>query len=83
MKLEHELVPTLEVGGTKVSATLQEPLVTLTTSDVDAPTLSVEEGAVALDLEFPSIDYVRRFQERIAALHIPEGPTTQGAPDGV
>ena len=66
------LLPTLEMGSLRVVACVQDPDVRL---DVEAPTvLRIDEGAVALSLEFPDRDAVLRFQLRVAAVDVPPEP---------
>ena len=66
------LVPTLEMGSLQVVACVQDPDVHL---DAEAPTvLRIDEGAVALSLEFPDRDAVLRFQLRVAAVDVPPEP---------
>ncbi|MBN1773202.1 MAG: hypothetical protein JXB32_18190 [Deltaproteobacteria bacterium] len=75
MELKQQITPTLEVGGTRVTATLQDPVVTLSPWDTDMPTLCIEEGAVVVELEFPDPACLARFQARLAAMHVPDQPT--------
>ena len=66
------LVPTLEMGSLRVVACVQDPDVRV---DADAPSvLRIDEGAVALALEFPDRDAVVRFQLRVAAVEVPPEP---------
>lgn len=66
------LVPTLEMGSLRVVACVQDPDVRV---DADAPSvLRIDEGAVALTLEFPDRDAVVRFQLRVAAVEVPPEP---------
>ena len=66
------LVPTLEMGSLRVVACVQDPAVRV---DADAPSvLRIDEGAVALTLEFPDRDAVVRFQLRVAAVEVPPEP---------
>lgn len=82
MELKQQITPTLEVGGTRVTATLQDPVVTLSPWDTDMPTLCIEEGAVVVELEFPDPACLARFQARLAALRVPEEPAAAGEPGG-
>lgn len=69
MKAALRLVPTLEMGSLRVVACVQDPDVRV---DADAPTvLRIDEGAVALALEFPDRDAVVRFQLSVAAVAVP------------
>jgi len=77
MELKQQITPTLEVGGTRVTATLQDPVVTLSPWDTDMPTLCIEEGAVVVELEFPDPACLARFQARLAALRVPEQPPAE------
>lgn len=79
--MKQQLTPTLEVGGTRVTATLQDPVVSLSPWDADMPTLCIEEGAVVVELEFPDADCLARFKARVAALHTPKPtPEAEDAP---
>ena len=72
MKVALRLAPTLEMGSLRVVASLQDRDVR---ADQDAPSvLHIEEGAVALALEFPDRDAVVRFQLRVAAAAVPPEP---------
>lgn len=72
MKAALRLVPTLEMGSLRVVASVQDPDVRV---EVEAPTvLRIDEGAVALALEFPDRDAVLRFQLRVAAVDVPPEP---------
>ena len=44
---------------------------TLSPWDGDMPTLCIEEGGVVVELEFPDVESLRRFQRRIAGLRTP------------
>lgn len=59
---------TLDRGMLRASATLQDPDVRLTSWDEDMPAISIEEGGVVLELEFPDRRSLARFQRRVAAL---------------
>lgn len=72
MNAALRLVPTLEMGSLRVVACVQDPDVRV---DPDAPSvLRIDEGAVALTLEFPDRDAVVRFQLRVAAVEVPPEP---------
>lgn len=61
------LVPglALEMGSLTARATLQDPDVRVE-PDPDGPTtLTIEEGGVRLDLDFPDVDAVERFERRV------------------
>jgi len=71
MEMKPRLTPALELGLMKATASLQDPEVTLSPWDGDMPTLCIEEGGVVVELEFPDVESLRRFQQRIAALRAP------------
>jgi len=64
-------MPALEMGLLKASATFQDPFVHVAPWDHEMPTLTIEEGGVAIELEFPDVTALRRFQRRIADLRLP------------
>lgn len=61
------LVPTLalEMGTLTARATLQDPVVRLDAPENGPALLTLEEGGVRLDLEFPDLACVERFYRRI------------------
>jgi hypothetical protein len=64
-----DIAPALETGTLRATATFQDPDVRLREADKDAPPrVLVEEGGVAVELEFPDHGSLRRFQRRVAAL---------------
>jgi hypothetical protein len=64
-----DIAPALETGTLRATATFQDPDVRLREADEDAPPrVLVEEGGVAVELEFPDHGSLRRFQRRVAAL---------------
>ncbi len=65
--------PALESGTLRASATFQEPLVQRREDDALSPRLLIEEGGVAVELEFPDLGSLRRFLRRLAAL-LPNRP---------
>ena len=71
MEIKQQITPTLEIGGTRVTATLQDPVLTLSAWDGEMPTLCIEEGGVVVELEFPDVESFRRFKTRVAALPEP------------
>lgn len=74
MRTALRLLPTLEMGSLAVVAEVQDPDVRV---DAELPTvLRIDEGAVALALEFPDRDAIRRFQLRVGAVEVPADPTT-------
>jgi len=74
-----DIAPALETGTLRATATFQDPDVRLRDgSDDDAPRLLIEEGGVAVELEFPDPGSLRRFQRRVAALH-PTAPRRRTA----
>ena len=77
MEMRPRLTPALELGLMKATASLQDPEVTVSPRDGDVPTLSVEEGGVMVELEFPDVESLRRFQRRIADLRLPEGSAAE------
>lgn len=60
--------PCLEGGMLRATATFQDPVVSLREPDGDALRLVLEEGGVVVELEFPDLGSVARFQRRLAAL---------------
>ncbi len=72
MEMRPRLTPALELGLMKAAASLQDPEVTLSPWDGDMPTLCIEEGGVVVELEFPDRESLRRFQQRIAELRLPD-----------
>jgi len=63
------IAPALETGTLRATATFQEPDVRLREAHADEPTrVLIEEGGVAVELEFPDLGSLRRFQRRVAAL---------------
>jgi hypothetical protein len=68
-----EVEPTLDVGNTRVIATVEDPVVRVSLPDNERPALHFEEGAVFLELSFPYVDCIERFQKRVAALRVPRG----------
>ncbi len=61
------LVPglALELGSLTAHATLQDPDVRVERADDGPTTLTIEEGGVRLDLDFPDLDAVERFERRV------------------
>lgn len=61
------LVPglALELGSLTAHATLQDPDVRVERDDDGPTTLTIEEGGVRLDLDFPDLDAVERFERRV------------------
>lgn len=58
-------------GTLTARATLEDPDVRLDTPDGEAPTLTIEEGGVRVDLAFPDADCIRRFQRRVGRVPVP------------
>jgi hypothetical protein len=69
--MRPRLTPALELGLMKATASLQDPEVTLSPWDGDMPTLCIAEGGVVVELEFPDVESLRRFQRRVADLNPP------------
>jgi len=65
------MLPAQERGRLKASATLQDPIVRLVAPEGDAPCLHIEEGGVEVDLTFPDLVALRRFQRRLASIRRP------------
>ncbi len=64
-----DIGPALVTGTLRASANLQEPDVRLRDDDGDEPPrVLIEEGGVVVELEFPDLGSLRRFQRRVAAL---------------
>ncbi len=60
-----------EFGRMKASATLQDPVLQLEL-DEDTPRLSITEGGVEVELEFPDRLSLRRFLRRLTTLRCPD-----------
>jgi hypothetical protein len=60
-----------ERGTLTARATLEDPDVRLDAPDGAAPTLTIEEGGVRVDLAFPDTDCIRRFQRRVGRVPVP------------
>ena len=69
------IAPTLEMGTMRASANFQDPIVRLVGDGDAAPTVTIEEGGVTVELEFPALDAVRRFQRRVGVLPTSETET--------
>ena len=76
MEMKPQLTPALETGLMSATASFQDPEVTLSASDGDAPALCIEEAGVAVELEFPDVECVLCFQQRVAPLRLSERPAT-------
>ncbi len=64
-----DIAPALGTGTPRATATLQAPDVRVReASQGEPPRVLVEEGGVAVELEFPDHGSLRRFQRRVAAL---------------
>lgn len=64
-----DIGPALVTGTLRASANFQEPDVRLREDDGDEPPrVLIEEGGVVVELEFPDLGSLRRFQRRVAAL---------------
>ena len=64
-----DIAPALETGTLRATASFQDPDVRLReASEDEPPRVLVEEGGVAVELEFPDHGSLRRFQRRVAAL---------------
>lgn len=55
----------LEMGTLTARATLQDPDVRVEPAPDGPTTLTIEEGGVRLDLDFPDLDAVARFERRV------------------
>ena len=67
-----DIAPALETGTLRATANFQDPDVRLRDgADDEAPRVPIEEGGVAVELEFPDPGSLRRFQRRVAALRSP------------
>lgn len=63
------LAPMLEAGSVRVRATVQDPIVSLSSGEEsELPTLTIEEGAVDIALEFLDDEGVERFKAAVASL---------------
>jgi len=65
-----DIAPVLETGTLRATATFQDPDVRVQhrASADEPPRVLIEEGGVAVELEFPDLGSLRRFQRRVAAL---------------
>lgn len=61
-----------ERGTLSARATLEDPEVRLDAQPGEPATLTIEEGGVRLDLAFPDVRCVRRFQRRVGHVAVPE-----------
>lgn len=70
MKPGLDIAPVLETGSLRATATFQDPDVRVQheASADEPPRVLIEEGGVAVELEFPDLGSLRRFQRRVAAL---------------
>lgn len=68
MGVRQRLMPALESGFMRATATLQDPVVTLLACGSSPPILCIEEAGVVVELEFPDAESLARFQERVAAV---------------
>ena len=60
-----------ERGTLTARATLEDPDIRLDVPEGAAPTLTIEEGGVRVDLAFPDTDCIRRFQRRMGRVPLP------------
>ena len=68
MKTEVTVMPALEAGLLRAAATLQDPDVHIAPWCDEMPVLVIEEGGVVLELEFPDLESLTRFVQRLARL---------------
>jgi len=52
-----------------------DPDVRLADEGNEGPVVTIEEGGVTVELEFPDVDAVRRFQHRVAIMPAPGSET--------
>ena len=64
------LAPCLEVGTLRATATFQDPEIRIDEGGERAPRIAIEEGGVAVELEFPDLGSVHRFVRRMSTLHL-------------
>lgn len=62
----------LELGSLTARAALQDPDVRVEAPVEGPTTLTIEEGAVRLDLDFPDPDAVHRFRDRLGRVRLPD-----------
>ena len=60
-----------ERGTMRARATLQDPDVRVELDRDAPPHLAIDEGGVVLELAFPDLLSIHRFQERVANLRLP------------
>jgi len=58
------------MGTLRASANFQDPDVRMADEGNEGPVVTIEEGGVTVELEFPDVDAVRRFQSRVAILPV-------------
>ena len=75
MKPCLHVAPCLEMGTLRASANFQDPDVRLADEGNEGPVVTIEEGGVTVELEFPDVDAVRRFQHRVAIMPAPGSET--------
>ncbi len=73
MKPCLDVVPCMEVGIVRASATFQDPDVRLRFPDSESPCVRLDEGGVTLVIEFPDLDSLTRFVQRLARIPVPGG----------
>lgn len=70
MEMKTRLTPALEMGLMKATASYEAPEVTLFISELEMPTLCVDEAGVIVELSFPDREALEQFQQQVAALRI-------------
>jgi len=68
-----DIAPVLDTGTLRATATFQDPDVRVRhpASTDEPPRVLIEEGGVAVELEFPDFGSLRRFQRRLARIRLP------------
>ena len=68
-------------GTLTARATVEDPDVRVDVPADAAPTLTIEEGGVRVDLAFPDTDCIRRFQRRVGLVPVPPDPAERADED--
>ncbi len=70
--MQMKLTPALETGLMRALASFQDPEIGLSVSETGVPLLRIEEAGVTVELEFPDVDCLSRFQQRVGDLRLLE-----------
>lgn len=72
MKPQLDVGLALELGSLSARASLQDPDVRVEALEDGPTTLTIEEGGVRLDLDFPDSSAVARFRRRLGRVRLPD-----------